>query len=172
MMRTKDIVMLIAGVGMLNVVLLQTASASQTGDNVSVNFKGEFSIVTACTIKNDQIIDVAFGEVGVNKVDGVNYKQTIPYTVDCKGATDNSPLSLMMSGAAANYDDAAVTTSADGLGIRIEANGQPMSLNKPLSTTLGELQSLTLTAVPVKDPIKTLSEGIFSATATLTANYQ
>lgn len=171
-MRIKGIVILIAVVGMLNAGLLQTVSASQTGDNVSVNFQGEFTIVTACTIKNDQAIDVAFGEVGVNKVDGANYKQVIPYTVDCKGATDNSPLSLMMSGTAEDYDDAAVTTSADGLGIRIEANGQPMSLNKPLSTTLGALQSLTLTAVPVKDPVKTLSEGIFSATATLTANYQ
>lgn len=171
-MRTKYIVMLIAVFVMLNAGLLKPAGATQSGDNVSVNFQGEFTMATACTIKNDQVIDVAFGEVGVNKVDGTNYKQIIPYTVDCQGATDNSPLSLMMSGAAENYDEAAVTTSADGLGIRIEANGQPMPLNKPLNTTLGDLQSLTLTAVPVRDPVKTLSEGIFSATATLTANYQ
>ncbi|EOI3503825.1 fimbrial protein [Cronobacter dublinensis] len=171
-MKIKNIVMLTAGFLMLNAGLLKTASAAQTGDNVSVNFQGEFTIVTSCTIKNDQIIDVVFGEVGVNKVDGTNYKQIIPYTVDCKGATDTSPLSLMMSGTAENYDEAAVATSADGLGIRIEANGQPMPLNKPLNTTLGALQSLTLTAVPVKDPAKTLSEGLFSATATLTANYQ
>ncbi|EOU9537985.1 fimbrial protein [Cronobacter dublinensis] len=171
-MKIKNIVMLTAGFLLLNAGLLKSTSAAQTGDNVGVNFQGEFTLISACTIKNDQIIDVVFGEVGVNKVDGTNYKQIIPYTVDCKGATDTSPLSLMMSGTAENYDEAAVATSADGLGIRIEANGQPMPLNKPLNTTLGALQSLTLTAVPVSDPVKTLSEGLFSATATLTANYQ
>lgn len=171
-MRTERIALLLAAASMLTAGLLQTARAAQTGDSMSVNFRGEFVMVTACTVNNDQVIDVAFGQVGVSKVNGTNYRQPIPYTVDCKGAADSSPLSLTMSGTAAGYDDAAVTTSADGLGIRIEANGQPLTLNAPLETTLGALPSLKLTAVPVQDPIKTLAEGTFSATATLTASYQ
>lgn len=171
-MRNECIAMLLAGTSILTSALLQTARAEQTGDSMSVNFRGEFILATPCTVNNDQVIDVAFGQVGVNKVNGTNYRQSIPYTVDCKGASDSSPLSLTMSGTAAGYDDAAVTTSADGLGIRIEANGQPLALNAPLETTLGALPSLKLTAVPVQDPVKTLAEGTFSATATLTASYQ
>ncbi|ALB69333.1 fimbrial protein [Cronobacter muytjensii] len=171
-MRNECIAMLLAGSSILTSALLQTARAEQTGDTMSVNFRGEFVMATACTINNDQVIDVIFGQVGVNKVNGTNYRQIIPFTVDCQGSTDDSSLSLTMSGTATGYDDAAVTTSADGLGIRIEANGQPLALNTPLETTLGALPSLKLTAVPVQDPVKTLAEGTFSATATLTASYQ
>ncbi|WP_235470133.1 fimbrial protein [Franconibacter pulveris] len=117
-MRTERIALLLAAASMLTAGLLQTARAAQTGDSMSVNFRGEFIFATPCTVNNDQVIDVVFGQVGVNKVNGTNYRQTIPYTVDCQGASDSSPLSLTMSGTAAGYDDAAVTTSADGLGIR------------------------------------------------------
>lgn len=171
-MKKEKIVMLMTAGVMLAAGFQLSARAAQTGDSMSVNFQGEFVIATACTVNNDQIIDVTFGEVGVNKVNGNNYKQTIPYTVDCNGIKDSSSLSLTMSGTAESYDDAAISTSADGLGIRIEADGQPMTLNKPLSTTLEALQSLTLTAVPVQDPVKTLTAGTFNAVATLTANYQ
>ncbi|EOC1567568.1 fimbrial protein [Cronobacter dublinensis] len=152
--------------------LLHLAYAEQTGDNLSVTFQGTFIISTACTINNDQVIDVNFGNVGVNKVDGINYKQTIPYSIYCKGANDNSPVDLMMSGTAVSFDDAAVKTSVSGLGIQIQLNGQPMQLNKPFPTTLAAIQSLTLSGVPVKEAATVLTEQPFTAIATLTANYQ
>lgn len=148
------------------------ASATQTGDSVVFNLHGIFQISSPCTVSNDQVMDIAFGNVGVNKVDGINYAKTIPYTVECHGAKDNAPLTLMVSGTAESFDSAAVTTSADGLGIQIQASGQPMKLNEPLSTTLSAVQSLELKAVPVKDPSKELSAQPFTATATLTASYQ
>ena len=145
--------------------------AAQVGDQMSVNFKGTFIITTPCTVSGDEVIDVSFGSISVGKVNGIDNKQDIPYTVDCHGAPDDSALNIQVSGVAEIFDDAAVTTSADGLGIQIQANGVPMKLNQPLKTTLGGLQSLVLSAVPVKDPNKVLSEQTFTAVATLTADY-
>ncbi|MGL4429830.1 MAG: fimbrial protein [Silvania sp.] len=158
--------------GLLALAFVPGLQAVQTGDVVTYNFTGTFVVSTPCTINNDQVMTIPFGNVGVKKVNGVDYMQPIPYTVDCHGAPDNSPLNLMVSGVATSYDNAAVPTSAEGLGIRIEANGQPMPLNKALSTTLGSVSLMTLTAVPVKDPSKELTEQPFTAVATLTAEYQ
>ena len=152
-------------------LLAGTLHAAQVGDQMSVNFKGIFIITTPCTVSGDQEIDVSFDNISVGKVNGIDNKQDIPYTVDCHGAPDDSALNIQVSGVAEIFDDSAVTTSADGLGIQIQANGVPMKLNQPLKTTLGGLQSLVLSAVPVKDPAKVLSEQTFTATATLTADY-
>lgn len=148
------------------------AMSAQTGDSVTYNFTGTYLLTTPCTISNDEVLNIPFGNVGISKVDGSNYIQSIPYLVNCKGATDDSPVRLMVTGTAATYDTAALVTSADGLGIRIQADGKPMKINEALTTTLGALQAVALTAVPVKDPDKELSEQSFSATATLTAEYE
>ncbi|WP_313108673.1 fimbrial protein [Atlantibacter sp.] len=146
--------------------------AAQTGDTLSYNFSGTFMISSPCTINNNEVMDVVFGNIGVNKVNGVDYKQPIPYVIDCHGAPDDSKLSLTVAGIAASFDTAALATNADGLGIQIQANDQPLTLNQSLDTTLGALSTLKLMAVPVKDPAKTLTEQPFSAIATLKADYQ
>lgn len=165
-MKKTNLIVMLAGL-----LLAGSLQAEQIGDEMSVNFTGTFIITTPCTISDDQVINVSFGNINVGKVDGVENKQDIPYTVDCHGAPDNSAMNIQVSGVAEIFDNAAVTTSADGLGIQIQANGVPMKLNQPLKTTLGGLQSLVLSAVPVKDPDKALSEQTFTATATLTADY-
>ena len=149
-----------------------SANAEQTGDSVNFNFSGTFILSTPCTVNNDQIIEVAFGNIGVKRVDGVNYSQTIPVSLDCHGAPESSPLELTISGTAESFDSAALTTSAEGLGIKIQQNGFPLQIGKALSITLDSVSSLKLTAVPVKDPVKVLTEQSFNASATLTANYQ
>lgn len=154
------------------IVFSSVLRAEQTGDFVTYNFSGTFVISTPCTINNDEVMDIPFGNVGVKRVDGISFMKNIPYSVDCHGAPDNSPLILTVTGSTTGYDPAAVITSADGLGIQIQANGQPLQLNKPMNTTLGALPSLVLTAVPVKDPVKELTEQAFTATATLTAEYE
>lgn len=170
-MKSKRLTALSA-LGLMLSLLAQASHAEQTGDTLNITFQGKFILSTPCTVSNDKVIDVSFGNIRVNGVNGKDHSQVIPYSVDCHGAPDDSPLDLTITGTAESYDDAALTTTADGLGLQIQANGQAMTLNKPLSTTLGALQSLTLTAVPVKDPAKTLAEQPFTATATLTAEYQ
>ncbi|EOI3554179.1 fimbrial protein [Cronobacter dublinensis] len=170
-MKSKKAVALSA-LGLMLLAIVSTGRAEQTGDTMNITFQGKFIISTPCTVSNDKVIDVTFGNISVNGVDGKANSQIIPYSVDCHGAPDDSPLDLTIKGTAESYDDAALTTSADGLGLQIQANGQTMKLNKPFSTTLGALPSLTLTAVSVKDPLKTLTEQPFNATATLIAQYQ
>lgn len=157
---------------LLMISLIQTARANQVGDSVTYNFKGHFLVLPTCIISDDKVLDIAFNTVGVKKVDGVNYKQTIPYTVECKGEPDTTPLNLTVTGTAESFDEAAVTTNASGLGIQIQADGVPLKLNTARATTLGALSSLVLTAVPVKDPATELTAQIFSATATLKVDYQ
>ncbi len=155
----------------MTLILNDPVYAALTGDEMSVKFTGTFLLSTPCTINNDQVIDVPFGNVGIDKVDGVAYAQKIPFFVDCKGVADTTSLNLTMSGIAVSFDGAALKTNADGLGIKIKADGIAMKLNKPYITTLKDLETLTLTAVPVKDPDKPLTEQNFSAVATLTADY-
>ena len=146
--------------------------AEQTGDTLDVNFLGHFVFAAPCTISADEVIEITFDNVDVNKVDGVNYVRPIPWTIDCHGAPDDTALNLKISGTTTTFEKKAFTTSATGLGIRVLANGQAMKVNEPLATTLSEAQSIALTAVPVKDPAKTLTTQAFSAVATLTAEYQ
>ncbi|MNZ46369.1 hypothetical protein D3C78_640480 [compost metagenome] len=162
----------LSALGLMLLTVISTGKAAQTGDTLSITFQGKFILSTPCTVSNDEVIDVNFGNIRINGVNGKDNVQVIPFSVDCHGAPDNSPLDLIVFGTQESYDDAALTTSADGLGLQIQANGQAMKLNKPFSTTLGELPSLTLTAVPVKDAAKTLTEQPFTATATLIAQYQ
>ncbi|MND56852.1 hypothetical protein D3C80_479690 [compost metagenome] len=162
----------LSALGLMLLAVISTGRAEQTGDSLNISFQGTFILSSPCTVSNDEVIDVSFGNIRVNGVNGKDNTQVIPYSVDCHGAPDDSPLQLTIIGTEESYDDAALTTSADGLGLQIQANGQAMRLNKPLSTTLGELSSLTLTAVPVKDTAKTLTEQPFTATATLIAQYQ
>lgn len=152
--------------------LMPAAHAAQTGDSVEFTFKGHFLLLSPCIVSDDKVINVSFDTVGVKKVDGVNYKRTIPYTVDCKGEPDNTAMNMTIVGTAESFDNAAVTTDAPGLGIQIQADGLPMKLNTPRATTLGALSSLTLSAVPVKDPAIELTAQAFSATATLKVDYQ
>ncbi|WP_449554838.1 fimbrial protein [Lelliottia amnigena] len=170
-MKSKKVAALSA-LGLMLLAVISTGRAAQTGDSLNITFQGKFILSTPCTVSNDKVIDVSFGNISVNGVNGKDNAQVIPYSVDCHGASDDSPLDLTITGTPESYDDAALTTSADGLGLQIQANGQAMKLNKPLSITLGELSSLTLTAVPVKDTAKTLTEQPFTATATLIAQYQ
>lgn len=171
-MKSKKRVMAFSTVALMLIFAAQASWAEQTGDSTAITFQGHFMVTTPCTVSNDKVIDVTFGNISINGVNGKDHGQTIPYSVDCHGASDDSALDLMVTGTAESFDDAAVSTTADGLGLQIKANGQSMKLNKPLSTTLGGLQTLTLTAIPVKDPAKTLTEQPFTAIATLTAQYQ
>ncbi|WNN49338.1 fimbrial protein [Siccibacter colletis] len=171
-MKSTDTTRLRVSILLAATFLPPLAFAAQTGDSALVTFQGTFSLPTPCTINDDKVLDIAFGNVGVNKVNGIDYAQPIPLSVDCHGAPESALLLLKVNGTAESFDSAAVATNADGLGIQIQANGQPMKLNEALNTSVGGLKTLALTAVPVKDPAKTLTAQTFSAAATLTADYQ
>ena len=143
---------------------------AHSADNM--NFHGTLIAPPSCTINDESKIDVNFGErIGVNKVDGVNYRQTVDYGIRCDVSAGKWDISLWLKGTRTSFDEAAVQTQerAD-LGIRLYQNGQPFILNKALPIDPQNLP--VLEAVPVKAPGAALTEGAFEAMAMLEVVYQ
>lgn len=117
-------------------------------------------------------METDFGQrVGINKVDGVNYRQAVAYRLSCN-RNDALPweLTLTLKGNATAFDKAALQTDKTNLGIRLYRNDEPFLINSSLN--IDPANPPRLEAVPVARPGAELSEGAFSATATLQADYQ
>lgn len=142
---------------------------AQAADNMS--FHGTL-VAPPCTINNGQIIDVFFGtNLGVNKIDGNNYKQPVNYSVDCDAGYSVNNLAIVVDTAApAAFDTAAVMTNKTGLGIRILVDGVAVTFAERIPLT-NPTSPPKIEAVPVQDPSVTLNEGAFEATMTLRADY-
>jgi len=138
---------------------------------VDVNFKGTLIDPPACTINNGGMIDVNFGErVGIKKVNGVNYRQRLNYQLYCAPTPHKWDLVLTLKGNAAVFDELAIQTDQQYLGIRLYINDNAF---KPESKVIIDpANPPILEAVPVAKLGMPLTEGAFLASATLLANYQ
>ncbi|MDI6426013.1 fimbrial protein [Cronobacter dublinensis] len=143
--------------------------ASQAADNMS--FHGTL-VAPPCNISRGQIIDVTFGDdLGVNKIDGSNYKQPVNYTVDCEAGYSVNNLAVVVDTTHPTaFDSAAVTTNKTGLGIRILVDGTAATFAKRVALS-NPANPPVIEAVPVKDPAVTLTAGAFEATLTLRVDY-
>lgn len=161
---TRDALLLVVTLG-LSSPLLAEGSADMT-------FRGTLIEPPPCTINDGNQVDVDFGErVGVNKVDGVNYRQMLNYQITCEGGGSGSwVLTLNLSGTATGFDGQALQTNKENLGIRVYQNDQPFTPGSSLAIDLATPPRLE--AVPVKNAGSTLAEGGFEAWATLQADYQ
>ncbi|RTF42515.1 fimbrial protein [Serratia marcescens] len=166
MSRTMTVLLLTCGLmGMAGPVLAKDGEADMI-------FHGTLITPPPCTINDDNRIDVDFGErVGINKVDGVNYRQGLNYQITCDNAgSGNWALTLSLSGSSTGFDKEALLTDKANLGIRVYQNDQPFTPNSTLKIDLANPPHLE--AVPVKNAGATLTEGAFEAWATLRADYQ
>ncbi|HIE1062987.1 TPA: fimbrial protein [Serratia marcescens] len=138
---------------------------------LDVNFKGTLIDPPACTINNGGMIDVDFGDrVGIKKVNGINYRQRLNYQLHCASTTHGWDLVLTLKGNAAVFDELAIQTNQQYLGIRLYLND---SAFKPESQVIIDPENPPiLEAVPVAQAGMPLTEGAFLASATLLANYQ
>lgn len=136
----------------------------------NVAFNGTLIEPPPCTINGGSTIEVDFKEVGIGKVDGEHYRESVNYTITC--STDTLPWEMILTvrGTATTFEPSAVQSSVPDLGIKLLQNGLPLELNKPLLITPSSPP--VLEAVPVKRPGSTLAPGGFTASATLLANYQ
>lgn len=124
-----------------------------------------------CSIDNDKKIDVFFGKnIGINRIDGVNYTENIKYSVSCLDDKNNWSLSLKIIGAKADFDPYSLITNFEDLAIRIKLNGKPLLIGESVPISAVNLPKLT--AVPIKRPGAKLKKGDFTVTATLMAEYQ
>lgn len=138
---------------------------------INTVFYGTLNAPPVCTINNGELVDVNFGErVGVNKVDGQNYMQTVNYRISCGPGIGGVAMGLKLTGSATGFDGAALQTNIADLGIRLLQNGQAFTLNKRIN--IDAENPPILQAVPVKKPGVELKAGAFMVTATLLADYQ
>lgn len=139
---------------------------------VEMEFSGMLIEPPACTINEGNRVDVNFGErIGINKVDGVNYRQPMNYQISCgEGGGSVQKLTLTLSGKATTFDKQALQSSQDNLGVRIYQNDQPFTPGSTL--TIDQSDPPQLEAVPVKNKGASLKEGRFEAWATLRVDYQ
>lgn len=165
---TRSMVALWLACGLMGIV--DTAQAKS--EEVSMMLRGTLVEPPPCTINDGNRADVNFGErVGINKVDGVNYRQRLNYQITCQGAgSGNGVLMLSLSGGAAGFDKQALQTDKANLGIRIYQNDKPFTPNSMLKIDLANPPRLEV--VPVKRAGATLTEEAFEAWATLRAEYQ
>lgn len=148
-------------------VLMVGLSSSVTAN---MAFNGTLVEPPPCTINSGSTLEIDFKDVGVNKVDGENYRQQVNYSISCAGGTLPWQMVLTVRGVATAFEASAVQSSVADLGIKLLQNGTPFSLNTPLKIT--PATPPVLEAVPVKKAGAVLGPGGFSATATLLAEYQ
>lgn len=135
-------------------------------------FHGTLIEPPPCTINDGNQVEVDFGDrIGINKVDGENYRQRLNYQITCDGTAGNNwALTLSLSGSAAGFDPESLLTNKAGLGIRVYQNDKPFTPNSVLKINLASPPRLE--AVPIKQAGTTLKEGAFEAWATLRADYE
>lgn len=151
------------------------------GYAVDVNFTANLIGNPPCDVAGpdgpEQPIRVQFGEVGITKINGENYRQDFTLTLSCGvGFGNDVALYLEYRGMVAErFDNKALQASQAGLGVRLYHQGVviPPNSGTPITMSDNGVATLPLYAVPVKDSSASagLYEGDFTATASVEMNY-
>ncbi|HAT2878025.1 fimbrial protein [Serratia marcescens] len=123
----------------------------------------------SCVINDNKPIEVNFGEILTTRIDGINYRQQVRYTLNCPGAGSNA-MKLQVHGTGASFDSTVLGTNKNGLGIALLLDDNKVAINNWLNFTYPTLPELW--AVPVMQPDAILTGGKFSAGATMKVDYQ
>ncbi|WP_449567274.1 fimbrial protein [Lelliottia nimipressuralis] len=166
MNRLKGVAMLAAAA----IIPPALATSNQTGDTVTYSFKGVLQAMTPCQVNGDQVIEVPFGNVGINKVESGIYIKDINYTLNCGSAGASNTILMTLRAPTVGASDSAIDTGVPGLWATFTKDDQPLSLNKEFKVDDGQ-NPPRLRVQLVKDPNTDFTEGSFSISATLTANY-
>lgn len=156
----------------LSLILLSAFCTITHAAPEDITFTGTLIEPPVCTVSNGDDIEIQFIDVIIDNIDGVNYRKDVPYQITCDpDITDDAwVMTLTWTDTQTSYNDAAIQTDVTGLGIELQQNGQPFKLNTPLNVTPANLPKLK--AAPVKASDATLTDGNFSAYATLQVDYQ
>jgi type 1 fimbria pilin len=123
-----------------------------------------------CVINGGSTLDVPFGnDLLTSRIDGVNYRRNVPYTVTC-GAPFSNAMTLELKGPGASFDSRVLLTRKPDLGVKLFVNGADWPLNTAVNFTHPNFP--VVQAVPVKRAGSRLTGGAFDAAATLVVEYQ
>ena len=153
------------------VIALALLSAAAQASEV-VNVQGTL-LPPLCRVENvgGGDIRVDFGDdININRLNGSNYRKSVPYTVNCDSDGQQWPLRLRFVGATNAWDNQALAASDPNLGIRLALSGTGVEFG--MDIPVADSNNLpVMTAVPVRSGAADPAEGQFSATANLLAEY-
>ena len=158
------------GVASILLMMAVSAYASQTGDSMKIDFTGRLITRTACTVNNNQMISVFFGNVAINKVATGNVIQALSYSLDCGMATTGNTVQMTINATSVPSDSAAMNSSMPGLWMRFLNEGGAQPLGKPFNVADWH-NPPKLEIQLVKDPSVALEASNFTGVATLIAEY-
>jgi type 1 fimbria pilin len=154
--------------GLAGLILVLGISAAVAATS-NLTISGNILLPPPCVINGDQVITVDFtNEVMTTRVDGINYRQPVPYTLECSASSTNA-LTMQIQGMDAGFAGALQTSKGD-LGIALSSDGQAIPVNSWLNFTLPNQPKLFATLV--KRPGTTLTAGYFTSGATMVVDYQ
>lgn len=122
-----------------------------------------------CTINDNKTIEVDFGEVIADDIDGSHYSRPLSVNLSCSGQGKNQ-LRLQIQGTADKVNPAYLQTDRADMAIKFTSQGNALALNKWLPFSWPDVPELR--AAPVLSSNKELTGGTFSASATLRVEYQ
>lgn len=142
---------------------------------VGIEISGTVTGAGTCSVNNNQVVEIKFGDVPIQEIDGVNsHSQPVPLTVTCDGSSND--VSVWVRGNVTTWDRYSIITSTDGLGVKLWAyvpslNMDPNPDGGVFPIHLDEISTLNIHAVLSKQPGKRLTPQEFTATATLFVEY-
>ncbi|MDX7272462.1 fimbrial protein [Serratia marcescens] len=157
------------GCALLLALELISSAAQAAAQGTKVNITATVVAPPPCVINDGRTIDIDFGKVGIKRIDGNRYMQRIDYSIKCEFLDNSRQLKMKIMGGAAAFDGSVLTSSVNGLGIKLLANGKAFAINTPLD--IDYANPPTLDAVPVKNSAVTLAEGDFTSGATMLVDY-
>ena len=174
MAQRINIMRLIGYAPFLVAALMMTGTSSlQAADPENLEFIGTLVTPPSCSISEDGPVYVNFNDVRIKKVAEGRYRETVPLTLKCEESSLAWQLRLSVRGNPAGFDAdnaTVVTPEQANLGVKIYQNGQPFKLDEAINVNSTTLPSIEAVLVQ-RDGVE-LTEGAFSATATLRAEYQ
>lgn len=150
--------------------LITVFAQADVGDMTTINITGTLVDAPECTVNSNNKVDVDFGDALIaRRVDGVNYKKAIGYTLSCSSIASNG-MKIAISGTAAAFGSGLIRTDKADLGIQLYRNTDKVSNGAEMMFTYPNIP--VLYAVPVARDASTLTAGTFSGTASMIISYQ
>lgn len=161
-------------VALLILLALAVSDAACADEEKNLELKGTLVAPPPCSLNGDNTVYVDFGEkVSIRKVASGIYRQPVDLDVQCEESNLAWQMTLTYSGEPATFDtDSATVVSAQQaeLGVKLYADNQPLKLDTLVRLNGNVLPQLE--AVLVQKPGSELSEGAFTARATLRVAYE
>lgn len=163
-------------ISVLLLALLGTDIALANQSVVPISIRGTVVAPSPCSINNNIPIEVNFGDIYIELIDGINYKKKeVPFVLSCIDDLDAKSVIVNFGGTSSTIDNRYYSTSKPDLAIKmvLSSRGSERLLlpNGYYPLNLFYPNTPTIYATPVKNSNKNPFPGSFVSTATVYVDY-